>query len=62
MVIVVGNGCSDPSSNSGRVCISPLGKVCVQLFFIQLWLNSRVDLALNLGLASSLEGKPVKLA
>ena len=49
MVIVVGNGHSDSSSNPGRgliafpIALIPLGKVRIQLFSLQLWVNSRTD-------------------
>ena len=48
MVIVVGNGHSDTSSNPGRdiafhITLIPLGKVWIQLFSPQLWVNSRAD-------------------
>ena len=49
MVIVVGNGHSNTSSNPGRdpipfhIALIPLGKVWIQLFSLQLWVNSRAD-------------------
>ena len=48
MVIVVGNGHGDTSSNAGRdslhfIALIPLGKVGIQLFSLQLWVNSRAD-------------------
>ena len=49
MVIVVGNWHGDTSSNPGQWLISfhialiPLGKVWIQLFSLQLWVNSRAD-------------------
>ena len=49
MVIVVGNGHGDTSSNPGQgliafhVALIPLGKVWIQLFSLQLWVNSRAD-------------------
>ena len=44
------------------VCIldgaKPLGKVWIQLFSLQLWVNSRVDCLFNLGMTTALrEGK-----
>ena len=48
MVIVVGNGHGDTSSNPGRdiafhIALISLGKVWIQLFSLQLWVNSRAD-------------------
>ena len=49
MAIVVGNGHGDTSSNPGRdslhfhIALIPLGKVWIQLFSLQLWINSRAD-------------------
>ena len=46
MVIVVGIGHDDISSNPGRdwfLALIPLGKVWIQLFSLQLWVNSRTD-------------------
>ena len=49
MVIVVGNGHGDSSSNPGwewlhfHIALIPLGKVWIQLFSLQLWVNSRTD-------------------
>ena len=49
VVIVVGNGHGDTSSNPGpdwllfHIALIPLGKVWIQLFFLQLWVNSRAD-------------------
>ena len=49
MVIVVGNGHGDTSSNPGRdwlhfhIVLIPLGKVWIQLFSLQLWVNCRTD-------------------
>ena len=47
MVIVIGNGHSDTSSNPGRdwfhIALILLGKVWIQLFSLQLWVNSRAD-------------------
>ena len=47
MVTAVGNGHGDASSNPGRdwlhftLILIPLGKVWIQLFSLQLWVNSR---------------------
>ena len=47
MVIVAGNGHGDTSSNPGliafHIALIPLGKVWIQLFSLQLWVNSRAD-------------------
>ena len=47
MVIVAGIGHSDTSSNPGliafHIALIPLGKVWIQLFSLQLWVNSRAD-------------------
>ena len=47
MVIVVGIGHGDTSSNPGlivfHIALIPLGKVWIQLFSLQLWVNSRAD-------------------
>ena len=47
MVIVAGIGHGDTSSNPGlfafHIALIPLGKVWIQLFSLQLWVNSRVD-------------------
>ena len=49
IVIVVGNGHCDSSSNLGRVSLNfhialiHLGKVWIQLFSLKLWVNSRTD-------------------
>ena len=49
VVIVIGNGHGDTSSNPGRdwlhftIALIPLGKVWIQLFSLQLWVNSRTD-------------------
>ena len=49
MVIAVGNGHGDMSSNPGwdwlhfHITLIPLGKVWIQLFSLQLWVNSRAD-------------------
>ena len=49
MVIVVGNEHGDMSSNPGRdwlhfhIALIPLGKVWIQLFSLQLWVNCRAD-------------------
>ena len=49
MVIVVGNWHGDTSSNPGRdwlhfhIALIPLGKVWIQSFSLQLWVNSRTD-------------------
>ena len=46
-VIVAGIGHGDKSSNPGliafRIALIPLGKVWIQLFSLQLWVNSRAD-------------------
>ena len=45
MVIVIGNGHGDTSSNLGgdwfafHIALIPLGKVWIQLFSLQLWVN-----------------------
>ena len=64
MVIVAGNGHDDTSSNPGRdwlhfhIALIPLGKVWIQLFSFQLWVNSRQTRFFSLGEATSLgEGK-----
>ena len=48
MVIVAGIGHGDTSSNPGliafHIALIPLGKVWIQLFSLQLWVNSRADL------------------
>ena len=44
-----GNGHGLTSSNPGQdwlhfhIALIPLGKVCIQLFSLQLWVNSRTD-------------------
>ena len=49
MVIVVGNGHGDTSSNPGgdrlhfHISLIPLGKIWIQLFSLQQWVNSRTD-------------------
>ena len=47
VVIVAGIGHSDTSSNPGLItfhmALIPLGKVWIQLFSLQLWVNSRAD-------------------
>ena len=49
IVIAVGNEHGDTSSNPGRdwlhfhIALIPLGKVWIQLFSLQLWVNSRAD-------------------
>ena len=47
MVIVAGIGHSDTSSNPGliafHIALIPLGKVWIQLFSLQLWVNSWAD-------------------
>ena len=47
MIIVAGIGHGDTSSNSGlnafHIALIPLGKVWIQLFSLQLWVNSRAD-------------------
>ena len=47
MVIVAGIGHGDTSSNPGliafHIALIPLGKVWVQLFSLQLWVDSRAD-------------------
>ena len=52
MVIVVRNGHGKTSSNPGRdiafhIALIPLGKVGIQLFSLQLWVNSRADWGLQ---------------
>ena len=48
IVIVVGNGYDDTSSNPGRDWLHfTLGKVWIQLFSLQLWVNSRTDWVLQ---------------
>ena len=52
MVIVAGIGHGDSSSNTGRdialhIALIPLGKVGIQLFSLQLWVNSRTDYVLQ---------------
>ena len=51
MVIVAGIGHGDTSSNPGliafHIALIPLGKVRIQLFSLQLWVNSRADLVLQ---------------
>ena len=47
MVIVAGIGHGDTSSNPGliafHIALIPLGKVWIQLFSLQLWVNSWAD-------------------
>ena len=49
MVIIVGNGHGDTSSKTWtrlvafHIALIPLGKVWIQLFSLQLWVNSRTD-------------------
>ena len=47
MVIVAGIGHGDTSSNPGliafHIALIPLGKVWIQVFSLQLWVNSRAD-------------------
>ena len=47
MVIIVGIGLGDTSSNPGlnafHIALIPLGKVGIQLFSLQLWVNCRTD-------------------
>ena len=47
MVIVAGIAHGDTSSNPGliafHIALIPLGKVWIQLFSLQLWVNSRAD-------------------
>ena len=47
MVIVAGIELGDTSSNPGliafHIALIPLGKVWIQLFSLQLWVNSRTD-------------------
>ena len=43
MVIVVGNGHGDTRMIAFHIALIPLGKVWIQLFSIQLWVNSRAD-------------------
>ena len=64
MVIVVGNGHGGHEFKSWTRLIAfhiatiPLGKVWIQLFSLQLWVNSRADCFFSLGEATSLgEGK-----
>ena len=64
MVIVVGNGHGDSSSNPGQewlhfhIALIPLGKVWIQLFSPQQWVNSRTAGFFSLGEETSLgEGK-----
>ena len=51
MVIVAGIGHGDTSSNPGliafHIALIPLGKVWIQLFSLQLWVNSRADKVLQ---------------
>ena len=50
MVFFVGNGHGDTSSNHGRdrlhfhIALIPFGKVWIQLFSLQVWVNSRAYL------------------
>ena len=49
MVIVAGYGNGDTSSNPGRdwlhfhIALIPFGKVWIQIFSLQFWVNSRTD-------------------
>ena len=47
MVIVAGIGHGNTSSNPGlnafHIALIPLGNVWIQLFSLQLWVNSRAD-------------------
>ena len=57
MVIVVGNGHGDKFKSSTRliafhIALIPLGKVWIQLFSLQLWINSRADRVLQPWLAN----------
>ena len=73
LIIVVGNGHGDTRFKSWtrliafHIALTPLGKVWIQLFSFQLWVNSREDWFFSLGEATSLgegissEFKPVKL-
>ena len=53
MVIVVGNGHGDTSSNPEQewlhfhIALIPLGKVWIQLFSFQVWVNSLTDWVLQ---------------
>ena len=53
MIIVVGNGHGDTSSNTWtkpiafHIALIPLGKVWIQLFSLQLWVNSRTGWVLQ---------------
>ena len=51
MVIVAGIGHGDTSSNPGlvafHIALIPLGKVWIQLFSLQLWVNSMGQIELN---------------
>ena len=51
MVIVAGIGHGDTSSNPGliafHIALITLRKVLIQLFSIQLWVNSRADYVLQ---------------
>ena len=61
MVIVVGNGLGDTSSNPERDWLH-LGKVWIQLFSLQLWVNIRAALVRQLVQEKeNSEFKPVKL-
>ena len=63
IVIVVRNGYGDLSSNFGlgsafHIAQTPAKKVCIQLFSLQLWVNSRANWLFNLVKPTSLgEGK-----
>ena len=47
MVIVLGNGHSDPSSNLWfHIALIPFEKVCIQLFSLQLRANNKADWSL----------------
>ena len=43
VVIVVGNGHGDTRLIAFHIALIPLGKVGIQLFSLQLWVNSRTD-------------------
>ena len=73
MVIVIGNGYGDMSSNpwtrlmAFHKALIPVGKVWIQLFTLQLWVNSRADWILQpvvrqlVKEKENSEFKPVKL-
>ena len=64
VTVIFGNGHGKTSSNSGQGCLHfhvvliPLGNVSIQLFSIQLIIDSRATWIFNVGMATSLgEGK-----